>query len=228
MPHSPYPSSSPGSLGEENSWRGGRPPGWEKGRWGGAGAWREGQGRGLRKVWPLVFSWLPGSSPSAPAGASHVWFIREKNGKGLSSMLGPSPGRGKGTAADVVLRRVGTQRWREKSGAQQRQPLREARGCVPGRSGSFLGRKIPETVETHPPPHPSLTCPVDAPAGEALSKLKLLPFSKGLLPFLYPGQHVVYPSPQPSPKVVAVLSQLSRELREPQIPTGFQPTPQHC
>lgn len=37
-------------------------------------------------------------------------LLEKRRGKGLSSMLGPSPGRGKGTTADVVLRRMGTQR----------------------------------------------------------------------------------------------------------------------
>lgn len=59
---------------------------------------------------------------------------------------------------------------------------------MPGRSGSFLGRKIPETVETHPPPHPSLTCPVDASAGEAHSpSSNHSPFPKNSCPSCIPG-----------------------------------------
>ena len=194
----------------------------------GAGAGWEGQGRGLRKVWPLVFSWLPCNSPSTPAGASHVWFIREKKGKGLSSMLGPTPGGGKGTAANVVLR-MGTPRWPGGVGCSAMPTSQGGSRMCAWPVRILPGEEDPRDSADSPPTPPV----VDLPGGRVcwrgpLPKLKPLPFSKGLLPFLYPGQHVVYPSPQPSPKVVAVLSQLSKELREPQILTRFQPTPQHC
>ena len=57
------------------------------------------------------------------------------------------------------------------------------------------GTETPEAVQTHPPPYP-LTCQAVGAAQEAHSpsSSRLLPSSKGRVPFLRPGQHAVYPS----------------------------------
>lgn len=49
------------------------------------------------------------SRASAQIWAFHMWFLMERKDKGPSSTFGPTPGRGKGTAANVE-RRMGTQR----------------------------------------------------------------------------------------------------------------------